>query len=203
MLLANLTTVFVHPNPLTWTLPLATCLERVQPELWLSHESGLYAGFWGSNVADLGGDDIEIDPAIGYAGSLGPVDVDLWAMWYLYPGASEYNYVEFGSEISASLGIATLGLELGYAPAQDNIGGVDNRYAAIKASAPLGATPLSIDGSFGVEDGAFGDNKLDWSLGLSAEVAGFELGAHYIDAARHGHDPLADATLVVSAKYSF
>lgn len=175
----------------------------VQPELWITHESGLYAGFWGSNVADLGGDDIELDPAIGYAGSLGPVDMDVWAMWYLYPGASAYNYVEFGADISASLGIATLGVELGYAPAQDHIGGIDNTYAAIKASMPLGATPLSIDGHFGVEDGAFGDNKLDWSLGLSAEIGSFELGAHYIDAARIAHDPLADATVVASVKFNF
>ena len=175
----------------------------VQPELWITHESGLYAGFWGSNVADLGGDDIELDPAIGYAGSLGPVDMDVWAMWYLYPGASAYNYVEFGADISASLGIATLGVELGYAPAQDHIGGIDNTYAAIKASMPLGATPLSIDGHFGVEDGAFGDNKLDWSLGLSAVIGSFELGAHYIDAARIAHDPLADATVVASVKFNF
>ena len=175
----------------------------IQPELWVSHESGLYAGFWGSNVADLGGDDIEIDPAIGYAGSLGPVDLGVWVMWYLYPGAGAYNYAEFGADISASLGVATLGVELGYAPAQDHIGGVDNSYAAIRASIPLGATPLSIDGHFGIEDGAFGDSKLDWSLGLSAEIAGFELGAHYIDAARVAHDPLADATVVASVKYSF
>lgn len=175
----------------------------IQPELWVAHESGLYAGFWGSNVADLGGDDIEVDPAIGYAGSLGPVDVDVWAMWYLYPGASAYNYVEFGTDISASLGVAKIGVELGYAPAQDNIGGRDNTYAAIKGSMPIGATPLSLDGHFGVEDGAFGDNKLDWSVGLMAEIAGFEIGAHYIDAARVAHDPLADPTVVASVKYSF
>ncbi len=52
----------------------------VQPELWVRHDSGLYAGFWGSNVSGLGGDDIEFDPAVGYSGSLGPVDVDLWAI---------------------------------------------------------------------------------------------------------------------------
>lgn len=175
----------------------------IQPELWVSHKSGLYAGFWGSNVADLGGDDIEVDPAIGYAGSLGPVDVDVRAMWYLYPDASAYNYVEFGADISASLGVATVGAELSYAPAQDNIGGVDNAYAAIKASLPIGSTPLSIDGHFGIEDGAFGDGKLDWSLGLSAEIAGFEIGARYIDAARAAQNPLADATVVASVKYSF
>ena len=151
----------------------------------------------------LGGDDIEFDPAVGYSGSLGPVDVDLWAMWYLYPGASANNYAELGAEASLALGAGTIGLELGYAPAQDHIGGTDNSYAALKAAMPLGGTPISVDGSFGIEDGAFADRKLDWSLGLSAELGKLELGAHYIDAAHHGHDPLANATVVGTITYSF
>ena len=175
----------------------------VQPELWISHESGFYVGFWASNLADNGGDDVEIDPGIGYVGSVGPVDVDVYALWYLYPGAAELNYVELGTELSTDLAIGTLGLELGYAPAQGHIGGNANKYAAAKASVPLGGLPLSFDSSFGIEDGAFGDKKLDWSLGVTGEAGNFEFGAHYIDAARHGHDPLADPTVVASVSYSF
>jgi uncharacterized protein (TIGR02001 family) len=175
----------------------------VQPEFSISHKSGVYVGFWGSTLADNGGEDIETDFSIGFARSFGAFDVDIYAMWYLYPGASDLNYVELTSNLTTAVGPAEVGLELGYAPAQSNIGGVDNRYAALHASVPLGKLPLSVNGSFGLEDGSFGDNKLDWSFGLSGELAGFELGASYIDAARHGHDPLADPTVVLSVKKSF
>jgi uncharacterized protein (TIGR02001 family) len=175
----------------------------VQPELSISHNSGVYVGFWGSTLAENGGEDIETDFSIGFARSFGALDVDVYAMWYLYPGASNLNYVELTSNLSTAVGPAEVGLELAYAPSQSNIGGVDNRYAALHASVPLGALPLSANGSFGIEDGAFGDDKLDWSIGLSGELAGFELGASYVDAARHGRDPLADPTVVLSVKKSF
>lgn len=175
----------------------------VQPELSISHKSGVYVGFWGSTLADNGGENIETDVSIGFARSFGALDVDAYAMWYLYPGASNLNYIEITSSLTTTIGAAEVGAEFAYAPAQSNIGGIDNRYASLHASVPLGQLPLSVNGSFGIEDGAFGDNKLDWSLGLSAELAGFELGASYIDAARHGHDPLADPTVVVSIKKAF
>lgn len=175
----------------------------VQPELWIAHESGLYAGFWGSNVADLGGDGIELDPSIGFATSYSSLEFDISATYYFYPGASEFNYVELSSKISAEAGPATMGIELGYAPAQDNVGGVDNRYASAFASVAIGSTQVSLDGTFGVEDGAFGDSKIDWSFGISADLAGFNLGLHYIDAARHGGSPLAEPTIVAAIAYTF
>ena len=46
-----------------------------QPGFTVSHESGLYASVWGSNVADNGGDNIEIDFIGGYATTLGTFDV--------------------------------------------------------------------------------------------------------------------------------
>jgi len=175
----------------------------VQSELWIAHHTGVYTGVWGSNVADLGGDGIEFDPSIGFATSVGVLEIDIWTTYYLYPGASEFNYIEIGSKISTLVGPATIGLELGYAPSQDNIGGIDNRYASAFASAPLGATGITLEGAFGVEDGAFGDNKLDWSAGASTELKGFTLSAHYMDAARHAGSALADPTIVAAVRYSF
>jgi len=175
----------------------------VQPELWIAHKSGLYAGVWGSNVADLGGDGIELDPSIGYASSSGSLEFDISATYYFYPGASEFNYIELASKISTAAGPARVGIELGYAPAQDNIGGVDNRYASAFASVPLGSTQVSLDGTFGIEDGAFGDGKIDWSLGVSTKLRGFTLSAHYVDAARHGGSPLAEPTIIAAIAYTF
>lgn len=175
----------------------------LQTELYLTHESGLYVGFWGSTMADNGGDNIEMQPSIGFARTIGPVDIDISAAWYLYPGVSSWNYLEFYSTASVPAGPVTLGIEADYAPAQKNLGDEDNLYLAMTASAPLGILPISLNGSFGFEDGALADKKRDWSLGISGELAGFELGAAYVDAAHHGHDPLADPTVVLSIKKSF
>lgn len=175
----------------------------LQPELWLSHESGFYAGFWGSTLAEYGGAAIETDVSIGWAGTAGPLDVDVNATWYLYPGGKDVDYLELTSTASADLGFATVGVELAYAPAQANIGGVDNLYGALHLSAPLGKLPLKAVGSLGIEDGAFGDRKLDWSAGLGGELLGLEWAASCVGAARDGGDPLADTTVVFSVKKAF
>ncbi len=175
----------------------------VQPELTLSHESGFYIGLWGSNIADNGGTNIETDPYIGYSREFGPITADINAMWYLYPGASEFNYIELNSRLSMSVAGGEIGASFAWAPSQHQIGGISNRYYALDASLPVKGTPLSLSGSFGIEDGAFGDNKRDWSLGLTADVSIFTLGASYVDSARNGGDPLADAGAVFSIAAHF
>lgn len=174
-----------------------------QPELTLTHKSGVYVGFWGSTLADNGGEDIETDVMIGYSREFGPVSADVNAMWYLYPGASQDNYLELTGRLSTGIGPAEVGATFSYAPSQDQIGNISNRYYMVDASVPLPSTPLMLSGSFGIEDGAFGDKKQDWSLGVSAEISHFTLGVAYIDSARTGGDPLGKATAVASLSAHF
>ena len=105
---------------------------------------------------------------------------------------------------STPVGNGEVGLTFGYVPSQDNTGNQDNTYVAIDGSMPLGDTPLSLNGSFGFENGAFGDNKKDWSLGVSAELGIVTLGVAYVDTA-HARDfgSIADAGVVVSASMTF
>ena len=175
----------------------------VQPGLTITHKSGVYAYFWGSTIAENDGADLETDVGIGFTRPLGPVEFDVNANWYLYPGARGVSYVEILTSFSAPVGPATVGVEFAYTPPQRHTGDMSNRYAAITGELPLGKLPLRLTGSFGIEDGAFADKRRDWSLGLYADVAGFEAGASYIDAAHHGGDPLADPTVVVSLRKSF
>ena len=154
-----------------------------QPEIVITHESGIYGSVWGSNVSDNGGDDIEVDLVAGIARDIGKVTVDVNATYYLYPGAGSTNYIEFIGNVSTPAGPGTVGLTVAYAPSQSHIGNQDNIYVALDGSVPIGGTPLTLAGSFGFEDGAFGDKKKDWSLGVTADVAGFTLGAAYVDTA--------------------
>lgn len=175
-----------------------------QPQISLSHESGLYARVWGSNVAANAGDDLEVDLVAGFATDVGAVSFDLGATYYVYPGASGLNYIEIIGAASTAVGPGTVGVSIAYVPSQSNTGNSDNVYLAINGSLPLGDTPFSLTSSFGFEDGAFGTNKKDWSVGLSAEAVGFTLGLSYVDTAKaSAFGRLSKAGVVASISRSF
>ena len=178
----------------------------IQPTLTVKHESGFYVGVWGSNLAANAGDDIEVDLYAGFSGG-DTITYDIGATYYVYPGSSSFNYVEFTGKLGTTVGPATIGGQLSYVPSQDNTGNTDNIYVATNAAIALPDSPISIVGSVGLEDGAFtgGSSKLDWSLGLTANVAGFTLGASYVDTDRQSTFAFKDSSagVVFSLAYFF
>jgi uncharacterized protein (TIGR02001 family) len=178
----------------------------VQPYLTLKHESGLYVGAWGSNLSENDGDDVEMDLYTGFAGG-DDLTYDIGATYYLYPGVSNLNYVEFTGKLGSTVGPATVGVQLSYVPSQDNTGNDDNIYFGTNASIAVPNTPISIVGTMGIEDGAFtaGSEKVDWSLGLNAAVAGFTLGVSYVDTNRRTIFAPRDSSggVVFSISYGF
>ena len=177
-----------------------------QPFLTVKHESGLYAGLWGSNITANSGDDVEVDLYAGFAGG-DAVTYDIGATYYAYPGVSSLNYVEFTGKLGTSVGPASVGAQVSYVPSQNNTGDNDNIYVATNAAVAIPNSPISIVGSVGLEDGAFsaGSQKLDWSLGLTAAVAGFTVGASYVDTNRKTTFAFKDsaAGVVFSLSYGF
>lgn len=178
----------------------------VQPYLTVKHESGLYVGTWASNLADNAGDDVEVDLYAGFAGGE-EVTYDIGATYYVYPGVSSFNYVEFTGKLGSTVGPATVGVQLSYVPSQDNTGNNDNIYFGTNAAIAIPNSPISIVGTMGIEDGAFtaGSEKVDWSLGLTAAVSGFTLGVSYVDANRETIFAPRDsaAGVVFSVSYGF
>lgn len=178
-----------------------------QPSLTVTHKSGVYASVWGSNIADNAGDDVEIDLTLGYSGNIGDgFKLGALAVYYVYPGISSINYAEFQGSLSRDIGPANIGVLVAYSPKQDNTGDRDNTYVAVNGSVPLGSSPFTLTGSFGIEDGAFGDKKRDWSLGVTTEVKGFNLGLSYVDTARAsriGAGSIGKATAVFSISRTF
>lgn len=174
----------------------------VQPTLTIKHSSGLYLGVWGSNLAANPGDDIEADLYAGFAGGSGPVTYDIGATYYMYPGVSAFNYLELTGKLGTTVGPATLGAQVSYVPSQDNTGNQDNIYLGTNAAIGIPNTPLTLTGSVGYEDGAFGANKVDWSLGVTASKYGFTAGVSYVDTNRF-IGGLGDAGVVFSLSYGF
>lgn len=159
---------------------------------------------WGSNVAENDGADIEVDYIIGFAPTIGPVDLDINATYYAYPGATNLSYWEFIGNVGHSIGDASIGFTFAYTPEQGSTVPERGLYYAIQGELPIKDTPVTLTGSFGIEDNAFYDKKRDWSVGVNADVgSGFTLGAAYVDTGRTGGDPLGNATVVFSLSKAF
>ena len=158
----------------------------VQAGFALSHDSGLYAGVWGSNV-DFGGTaHLELDPYIGYTTSLDyfaskPVlDVGLW--YYAYPSESDLNWLEVYAKLGFSDVLfkdASLLTAINYS--NDFLGvDTDAWYFNATYTAPIGSTGFSGVAGLGytqADDFDFGDNSdsyVDWKVGVSYNFASVE-----------------------------
>lgn len=175
----------------------------IQPSITITHESGFHGGVWASNVAENGGDDIEFDFIAGWGKTIGTVDFDINATYYVYPGAQDLDYVEFISTASRAFGPLTLGATFAYTPKQGDNVPTRGLYGAVNAAFAIPKTPLTVSGSVGLEDNAFYSNKRDWSVGVSADVAGFTIGGSYVKATRINRDPLGRGRFLLSVSRSF
>lgn len=184
-------------------LSLSNKKPALQTEVSVSHENGLYARLWGSTIADNGGADIETQVSFGYYVEFGAFNADVQAAYYVYPGASADNYGEVTARLGRQIGPAELGASVSYAPAQQGTGDLDNLYVGLDGNLPLLGETVALAGTFGVEEGAFGDRKLDWSLGVTGEKGELSLGLMYVDSSRTLGDPLGTPTLVASVGATF
>ena len=175
----------------------------LQPEVTISHSSGVYLDFWGSNIAEYNGARTEVDISLGYETELGAASIDIGITASLYPGGTDTDFIELYALAEVNAGPGTIQLQAYYAPSQANIGGADNVYVGIAGRVPVSATSITFHGSFGIEDGAFGDAKRDWMIGASARLLGFDLCVRYVDSARTDHDPLARASAVFLLSRTF
>ena len=165
----------------------------VQGSLTLSHDSGLYAGVWGSSIDDYvaAGSDQEIDFSVGYKRTFGATTVDAGLLYYYYPGSGGANtdFAETYASVSHAFGGVTAKGTIAYAPSQSALtigaGDEDNLYLAADLSGAVPGTPLSLSAhlghSFGPSYLTIGDNYTDWSLGLSYAIKSFTIGVSYVD----------------------
>ncbi|KQN36604.1 hypothetical protein ASG37_13530 [Sphingomonas sp. Leaf407] len=183
----------------------------VQGGITIAHESGLYIGTWGSNLAGwgtFGGANLELDLIAGYKHTFDTATVDAGVTWYTYPGgADETDVVEFYGKLSGTAGPATLTAGVFYAPKQTSLGlftrsltpliagdgsRQDNIYLSGDAAAGVPNTPVTLKAHIGYSDGnpGLGPNGTslaptgkywDWSLGADFTYKNLTLGVAYVD----------------------
>jgi len=178
----------------------------IQGGLDLEFDSGFYVGTWASNV-NFGPDSnasTEFDYYVGWGGDLtDDVSFDVNFTYFVYQGDSSANYPEYGASLS------WMDLTFGFIYSNEYFGddGPNFYYPYLGYDMAL---PEDFGLSFHVgynrtnEDDFFADGKkkyYDWSVGLTKEVMGVELGLTYYDTNISGVDE-ADARVVFSISKS-
>ena len=187
----------------------------LQASITVSHESGFYAGLWGSNV-DFGNDtDFELDIYGGYAGSFDDnTTFDVGVAYYSYPNApdgTEYDYFELLGTVTYSMDAFSIYGKAAYSPeffgdtgAAFWLGtGVGYQISDdFKATANIGYQ--------WIEDNAFAgiDDYFHYDLGVTATYGILSIDLRYFgtdveEIACYGGTDLCDERFVGSAILNF
>jgi|JI7StandDraft_1071085.scaffolds.fasta_scaffold02907_8 uncharacterized protein (TIGR02001 family) len=167
----------------------------MQVDATLNHSSGLYTGVFASTIEELGIDDdgdgatSEFDVSAGWVFSVAGLDIDVGALAYLYPDASDVNYYVLPISLSHAFGGLSLTVGYEYTPRQVALGDLDGSYVWFGADWSSQNLPFWLSSSIGYEDGAWApDGKTDWSLGAFYGLETLQLGLTYTGANAIGAD---------------
>lgn len=178
-----------------------------QAGLTASHESGFFAGVWGSNV-DVGSDaDIEVDLSVGYSNTVDNLTYTVGGYYYTYPGAdgsADLDYFEFGLDLAYAIDLVTLNGKVYYSPSFYGSQGGDGWYFAGGASVAV-TDNISLYGAIGFNEF---ESKLlsdyqDYQVGVSVGLDPFTLDLKYTDTDVKGAAPLGDGRFVATLSYAF
>lgn len=160
-----------------------------------AHQSGLYAGIWGSNVDfnDGGVTSLETDIYAGFKFPLAGMNMDVGGIAYIYPGQNQgvnhYNFYEGKVAANKDFGFVNTTAQINYSPNHfgSTLGGSGNAiYLNLSGIVPIEKTGLNLIAAvghqwmeknthFGVPDYA------DWNLGLGYSWQGFDFALKYVD----------------------
>jgi len=171
----------------------------------VNHETGFYAGLWGSNlefgenpaVDGMGdGADIELDLYAGFSHEIPFINTgtefDVGFLHYGYPGAGErrnYDYDEWYGSVSHDFDFAAASVGLNYSDDYFAASG-DATYVYVDVDVPLKFIPTPIEIALNLHWGnqnisknvTFGTPDYnDYKVGVSTDIEGFGLALDFID----------------------
>lgn len=185
----------------------------VQGGINYSADNGFFAGVWGSNVDDESYDsDVEVDLYVGYWGVLGEdeeFEYDVTLTYYTYPGQDESSkYLE------ATVGFYFAGFHFAQWYTNDYANAdVSLHYSELNYSYEI-TENWSLDAHVGYSygDGAdldWGEDYIDYSIGVSTELAGVGLSLAWVDTSLSDDNIIKDGTwqndgtVLFTASYGF
>lgn len=183
----------------------------LQATATLSHDSGFYAGAWGSTLGeDPRYGNLEVDVYAGYTREIATAtQLDVGLLYYIYPdnnrrafGATDY--VEPYASVRHTIGPITAQVGAFYAPEQDALGGDDNLYVFAGVESGIPFTPVTVTGQIGRSDGGLapGGNYLDWRVGMQVTQGPATIALEYVDSDLPQRQN-TDSALVLSLRFGF
>ena len=175
-----------------------------QAGLTASHESGFFAGAWGSNV-DVGFDaDVEVDLIVGYSNSVDNLTYTVGGYYYTYPGAdgsADLDYFEFGLDLDYAIDKVTLTSKVYYSPEFYGVS-TDAWYFAGGASVAV-TDNISVYAAIGFNELSGPGDYQDYQAGISVGFEPFTIDLKYTDTDVKGAAPLGDGRFVATLTYAF
>ena len=175
-----------------------------------AHDSGLYAGVWGSNVSWLSdaspnvSNSLELDLYGGYKGTAGAIGYDVGLLQYYYPGSYPKGF-NSPDTLEGYIGLSWEFLSFKYSYAFTDLFGYDrsdgSQYYDLGAAVDVGGG-FTLAAHVGYSDIKGQDDYTDWKLGVTKEFGGFNFGLHYVDTDVDNAD-LADERVILSIAKSF
>ena len=180
----------------------------VQGGITLNHTSGIYGGFWASNLAGwgtFGGPNLELDLFAGVKVPVGAGTIDVGGTFYQFPGgATLTSFFEPYAKLSGTIGPVGLTAGVAYAWNQRALGNwsnhpasrfgdkEDNLYLWGDGAAGITGTPITVKAHIGYSDGnpGLGPNGTsvaptgsywDWLIGADVVAGPVTLGVAYVD----------------------
>lgn len=184
-----------------------------------AHDSGFYAGVWGSNVSWLNdvettsssGNSLELDIYAGFKMPLGPVTLDVGLLQYYYPGDYDRTWksetgLKTPDTLEGYVGVSWEFLTFKYSHAFTNLFGTPDSEASkyYDLTAAYEVMPgLTLNAHFGRQDiKGPTDSYNDWKLGLTKALGDFNVGLHYVDTDIDDVD-IAEERIILSVSRTF
>lgn len=182
----------------------------VQAAFDYSHESGFYAGIWGSGI-DFGnqGPEVEVDTYVGFGFPIGDAfKGDVQFLRFNYVGGSNGSELAYNELIAKLTWNDLITGTIAYSNdvfASDETGIYYN--LAAKRAWESGIAIFAGIGYYDLNDTyAVGDSYLEWSLGVSHTFGPAEVSLTYVDTNDDGNDlfgKLAGNRVILAAKVGF
>ncbi|MBL9069109.1 MAG: hypothetical protein JNM03_03880 [Sphingopyxis sp.] len=158
----------------------------IQGGFTIGHDSGLYAGTWGSSIGFNNG--TEIDVFAGFAKEVTPgLTADVGATLYLYPGVNNTTVIEPYASLTGTVGPASIKGGIAWAPGgQNSLGDASAVYLYSDVGVPLGDLPVKLKGHFGYAKsdsflGGLDGDVIDYSVGVDFTWKVLTLGVAYVN----------------------
>lgn len=179
----------------------------LQGRVDVRHDSGWGVGAFATSMHGRRGSNAQVSLYGSRRFEFGETDVNLGAAAIIFIGGDADPFGVVQASVARPLGPIDATLSVNYAPPQDAIDDQHGLNVGLRARTPLGrlnGVALTGGASVGWSEAEFAmgaGTKLDWSVGVTAEIEGAEFGLAYVDNDLDDHR--GEAGLVVSITRRF